>query len=821
MGATRKYTFGELVHVPMLQELADGLYAATGIPSSVIDLSGEILTASGWQRICTDFHRRHPDSERDCIESDTTMHAKLAAGDAFAIYRCPRGLIDASMPVIIEGDHLANVFMGQLFTETPGAGVEDFFRAQARRFGLDETAYMEAFREVPVFSEERFRLALSFLADLARAVAHLGLSRRRELEIASELEAERSKYRILADNTHDWEFWLDPEGRFKYLSPSCERVSGYPPEAFEADPSLFVRIIHPADRQSYLAHRDAGCGTHGAVELTFRILAADGTVPWIEHVCVPAYAEDGSYLGTRGSNRDVTARRQAEDALRESEERYRTLFELGSDAIVLVDSESGRVLEVNTAACALYGYSRDEWLSMLHTDVSVEPNDTRRAALEGTERIPVRWHRKKDGTVFPVEITAGHQQLRGRPVHLAAIRDISSRLEAEQERLQMERQLQRSQKLESLGILAGGIAHDFNNILTAVLGNADLALDEHPLSAPVRENLLEITAAARRAADLCHQMLAYSGRGHFVVEPVDLSALVREMLELLRSTISRKARLDLHLDENMPPVLGDATQLSQVIMNLVINASEALENKNGVISIATGTRECSREYLSEAYADSTLAPGLHLVLEVSDTGSGMEVETQEHLFEPFFTTKFTGRGLGLSAVQGIVRSHQGALKLESAPGRGSTFTVLFPTTAGEEVPPTETSLGAGREWRGRGTILLVDDESAVRSVGRRMLESLGFQVLTASDGLEALACYREHGPEISLVLLDLTMPHMDGEETFRELRALDPDVRVVLSSGYTEPDTSARFSGGVMTGFIHKPYTLQQLREQLQAALDA
>ena len=401
-----------------------------------------------------------------------------------------------------------------------------------------------------------------------------------------------------------------------------------------------------------------------------------------------------------------------------------------------------------------------------------------------------------------------------------ANQDITERKQAEAERLQLERRLQQSQRLESLGVLAGGIAHDFNNILMSVLGNAELALTGLSVSAPARENLLEITASSRRAADLCRQMLAYSGRGHFVTEAIDLQALIEDMLGLLQSTVSKKALLNLNMGKNLPPMRGDVSQLSQVIMNLVINASEAIGERSGVITISTGVTECTGEYLERTYGEGNLAPGLYLTLEVSDTGAGMDKATQERIFEPFFTTKFTGRGLGLSAILGIVRGHKGALRLYSELGKGTTFKILFPVseTAAESLARAN---GATKDdWQGAGTILLVDDEETIRTLGVRMLASLGFTVITAADGREALAVYAEHRDEITLVLLDLTMPHMDGEQTFRELRLIDPGVRVVMSSGYAQNDIAARFAGKGLVGFVHKPYSLAELRDQLRAAVE-
>ena len=428
--------------------------------------------------------------------------------------------------------------------------------------------------------------------------------------------------------------------------------------------------------------------------------------------------------------------------------------------------------------------------------------------------------RNKDGSWRTLEMMG--KRLDGPSGELLCVlnsRDVTERRRLEEERLRLERQLQQSQRLESLGLLAGGIAHDFNNILTAVLGNADLALGELSPSAPARENLLEITAASRRAADLCRQMLAYSGRGHFVVGPLDLGALVTDMVDLLRSTISKRARLDLSLKKDLPLMHGDASQISQVVMNLVINASEALGDKDGVITISTGTRECSRQYLGETHADQDLSPGLYLTMEVSDTGSGMDRETHERIFEPFFTTKFTGRGLGLAAVQGIVRGHKGALMVKSEPGQGTSFTIMLPALPAEAGARLPKIAEKADDWQGQGTVLLVDDEEAIRTLGARMLKRLGFEFLLAADGRQALQIYSQHLGEISLVLLDLTMPHMDGEETFRELRLLDPQVQVVLSSGYTEQDITSRFAGQNLAGFVQKPYTLGLLRERLREAL--
>jgi two-component system cell cycle sensor histidine kinase/response regulator CckA len=511
--------------------------------------------------------------------------------------------------------------------------------------------------------------------------------------------------------------------------------------------------------------------------------------------------------------------KQAEEALRLA----RFSIDHASDYTFWINS-GGRFIDASESAGARLGYSHDELLTMSVFDVTIGllpgawPDRWRTLQEHGSLTFE-KQYRTSAGEVFPVEVSSTVFKSDGREFCLASVRDVTARKHAEEQRLTLERQVQHSQKLESLGVLAGGIAHDFNNILTSILGNAELILGELSPSASIRGNLLEITAASRRAAALCRQMLAYSGRGQFVIESIDLGALIEEMLGLLKSAISKKVLLNLHLQRNLPLLEGDPSQLGQVIMNLVINASEAIGDQDGVISISTGARECSAEYLRKSYAHEDSSPGLYLTLEVSDTGCGMDAVTQARLFEPFFTTKFTGRGLGLAAVLGIVRGHKGALGLESTPDKGTTFVVLLPASKAEAGVVLRKTSPIIADRQTGGTVLLVDDEKTLLTLGAAMLSRLGFTVLTAADGDEAVVVYREHMDEITLVLLDLTMPRMDGEETFRALRALDPEVRVVMTSGYSEQDMAARFAGKGLAGFVPKPYTLAELAERLQAAL--
>jgi signal transduction histidine kinase/ActR/RegA family two-component response regulator len=411
---------------------------------------------------------------------------------------------------------------------------------------------------------------------------------------------------------------------------------------------------------------------------------------------------------------------------------------------------------------------------------------------------------ERDAASAPLRVTGTHQ-------------DITVRRRADAERAELQLRLQNAQKLESLAVLAGGIAHDFNNLLCGVLGHADLVLLDTPSSEPAYESLNQIRSSALRASELCRQMLAYSGRGHFWIAPLSLNTLVEEMAQLLHSAVSRKAQLRFHLDTNLPKVQGDSSQLRQVLLNLVVNASEALEDRSGSIHIRTAQRTCSRRDLASPYAPAELAPGLYAALEVTDTGCGMDETTRERLFDPFFSTKFMGRGLGLAAVIGIVRGHRGAIQVETQPGAGTLIRVLLPASAGVGLPSAEP---VAMPFRPR-TVLLVDDEDPVRQIAKRLLEHLGMTVVAASDGLEGLATFRAHGGKFCLVLVDLTMPGMDGAELFHAIRKEDPEVPVVITSGYPPDDAIGRLERLGLAGFLKKPFRLDEVRSLLSTVAPA
>ncbi len=435
----------------------------------------------------------------------------------------------------------------------------------------------------------------------------------------------------------------------------------------------------------------------------------------------------------------------------------------------------------------------------------------RRTTFEFEARI-----RTRDGTVRWLLV-------RGRPVLAddGEIRfieglaiDVTALKAAEAEKLAIERKLLETQRLESLGVLAGGIAHDFNNLLTVMLGNATLARDDLPEGSPIAERLTQIENAAQRAADLCQQMLAYAGRRELCPRPLDLSELVRSTTTLLRVSIRPNTRLELKLAPDLPAVLADPAQLQQIVMNLVLNAAEAIGDQPGKIVVTSFVREVDAAHFCAALHQPELPSGLYVGLEVQDSGCGMSPDTLARIFDPFFTTKFSGRGLGLAAVLGIVQSHRGALFVETALGQGSTFRLLLQAQA------TKVALAPLRPTdlpRLSGTALVIDDEESVRDVLAAVLRRGGMTPFVAASGDEGLRILEAQGGAVDLVLLDLTMPGLSGEETLRAIRVRNPDQRVLVMSGYSEGDTMARCAELGVSGFLAKPFELQTLLKKLQA----
>ena len=609
---------------------------------------------------------------------------------------------------------------------------------------------------------------------------------------------------------------IDRQGAIIEINPAAEAMFGY------KRGELIGKNITALMPEKYRARHDAGLARYlsqghsrilgRAIELEG--LKSDGSIFPMD-LSVNEMQVTGEERLFIGMVRDIRTRKQRDAEMR----RLAVVVEQAAEGIIITNAE-GVIEFVNPAFEALNGYSMDEVLGqtprVLKSGKQAEDfyEELWHTIKEGGVWRAQLVNKRKDGTFYDAEhIISPIYDADGRITHFVGFqRDMTS------ERA-LRSQMEHTQRLESLGVLAGGIAHDFNNILTAIMGNVALAERRLEPGSSAIDFLKRVEDSTQGAANLCKQMLAYSGKGKFEIKPINLSELVEEISRLMEVSIKKNVLLRYNLAKNLPAVEADAAQLQQVILNLITNANEAIEDRSGVITLNTGVMYADSAYLLGAYTNTSLPEGRYVYMEVSDTGCGMDAKTMKRIFDPFFTTKFTGRGLGMSAVVGIINSHRGALKIYSEVGRGTTFKILLPIcdkqSFSSRVPAKEMG-----DWHGQGTVLVVDDEDTIREVASMMLEDMGFKTLSATDGMQALEVYREHRDEIVCVLLDMTMPKMDGEACFGELRRLNPEVVVILSSGYTEQDATPRFIGKGLAGFIQKPYTPEALQEKLHDILD-
>jgi PAS domain S-box-containing protein len=620
------------------------------------------------------------------------------------------------------------------------------------------------------------------------------------VQMQEALRRSEEKYRSLAEHSAQG-IAIFQNARLVFVNPSMCQMLGYSAEELMSlSTAQLLDTVHPADRPQAVARAQKLMAGHVVAHRSeYRTLRKDGSVRWLESFITPIdYEGRPAYLST---TLDITERVQAEEALRNSEAILRTAVESMPFNFWATD-EDGRYVMQNSVSLARWGSvigKRPEETDLPEDMVRGWLATNRRAF--GGEVVQEEVERVTDGqriveykTVAPIR---DGDRIRG---VLGVTIDITDRVRAEEA-------LRQAQKTESLGVLAGGIAHDFNNLLVAMLGQASLALAQLPPESPARSPIEKAVKAAERGADLARQMLAYSGRGQFERRPIQLNILIHENLHLFEVAVPKNVQLRMELAETLPPIEGDIGQMQQVVMNLIINAAEAIGERPGTVRVITGVEDVrAGDDRLWRYTDQPLAPGRYVTLEVRDNGSGMDAETLSKIFDPFFTTKFTGRGLGLAAVLGIVRGHKGGLLVDSAPGRGTAFKLFFPAGSSEAIQPLPPDAAPRAYAPASGLILVIDDEQPVREAVTDILELDGLQVITAPGGAAGLALYQERQADVRLVLLDLSMPGMGGEETFRRLRAINPDVRVLLSSGYSQAEATRQFVGQGLAGFIQKPY---------------
>lgn len=519
---------------------------------------------------------------------------------------------------------------------------------------------------------------------------------------------------------------------------------------------------------------------------------------------------------------DVTEQRRNMERLRQSEETLRLAQESANIGSFYRDLRTGesfwseqliRICGLDPSTFDQLRIGQDPRLDFVHPHDAARVRDAWKTTILTGEPQQVRNRViRHDGTIrHLLSSTMLVRDENGEPARIVGTSlDVTAQVAAEEERQRIDAQMQQAQKLESLGVLAGGIAHDFNNLLVGILGNASLAVLEVGDQPVVQECLAEIEQSAQRAAELTRQLLAYAGKGRYVIERANATRVIHDMSALLRSAISRSAVLDLDLSTDLPAIAVDTNQFRQVVMTVVTNGSDALGERPGTIRVTTGSQSVTAEYLTACVAGTSAAPGRYVFVEVRDTGSGMDEATRTRMFEPFFSTKFTGRGLGLAAAIGIMRAHKGAIRVYSELGSGTSVKLLFPAaTEPEHVEPAALPpvFGRGEE------ILLVDDEASVRGVAASLLRRRGFTVTEAADGEEGIERFREAPSRYSLVLLDFTMPRMTGDAAARAIRAIRPDIKVVMMSGYSEKDVKRELDD--IAGFVQKPFSASELYREV------
>jgi PAS domain S-box-containing protein len=612
-------------------------------------------------------------------------------------------------------------FMGRKIEDVPGLTDYDLLPKDMADCCLENDLLMIEIglprrnEERAIHSDGRHLLLETVKAPLKSAdgmpMGILGVSRditdRKQME--ESLRKSEENLRIVADYTHDWEYWIDHNGVLVYVSPSCARITGFTTEEFINRPSLLQEIVHPEDGR--MAHDHFSLSEDANFPLShlqFRINTRSGEIRWISHFCQSVFASDGAWLGRRASNHDITYEKQMSEELMENKVK-----------------------------------------------------------------------------------------------------------------------LLNSTRLESLALMAGGIAHDFNNQLMTVLGNLELALNEAPDGSKIRTRIETAIMATNRSAVLSNQMLAYTGQRYFRSDNVNIHQLIDEQSGSIRSALSRSVTLDIQTASDVPTIVADEDQVKQILINLLKNASESYGEKEGEVRLSTGVMECDKAYLAQSRMEQKADPGWFVFFDVSDKGCGMDEETQARIFDPFFSTKFWGRGLGMAETMGIVKSHNGAIILNSELGNGTTVRVLLPVPAPEQPASStfadfEKNEATVPELIGRPkTILVVEDEDSVRQLCKELLEIFGYHTITASDGLEGVEMFKANQNRIDLVLLDLLLPRMNGIEAYAEFIKIKPDIKVLISSGFSQESLEEKIKGALPAGYLHKPYQMENLKEEIERILGA
>ncbi len=800
----------ELLKASEFQQLFASYYRLIKIPVAIIDLDANVLLSSRWQRICTLFHRENPKTRDRCIECDTKVALQIKEGQTSTIYHCLNGLTDCASPIIIDGTHIANVFIGQFLTEAPD---EARFRRQAEEFGFDVDDYIAALRELPIVEEKDIPNIIDLLARITRVVTGLSVERKR----AQDGHARQS---LILDTIPQSVFWKDREGRYLGCNAHFARAAGLASSDDIVGKTDFDLPTPRSEAEAYRADDRAVIATNQPrLHIVEPLRRADGSRIVISTSKVPLRDAGGTTCGIVGIWEDITERRETERRLEISEANLHSLIE-GTDDIIVSRDREQRVLVFNEAfasfvrkafgVAAAAGLRTTDFLSAadrarwdgIHAQVlsGKEVHEEFSWLIDGSTRLyelALKPIRSESGIIGSAEYT----------------RDIT-------ERRRIEEQFRQAQKMETVGQLAGGVAHDFNNMLQVISSNAELALSKIDAGQPQHKYLLEIRRAAQRSAEITGQLLAFARRQTVSPKVLDLNDAVARSQKMLQRLIGEDIELAWIPGHDLWKVEIDPSQLDQVLANLAVNARDAI---GGVGRLTVETHNIT---LDEAYGatHAGVVPGEYLLLALSDDGCGMSKETLSHLFEPFFTTKEVrkGTGLGLATVYGIVKQNKGFINVYSEPGEGTTFRVYLPRAEGAEGDEGDEGedVEAVVQRGGSETVLVVEDEEAILELARENLKELGYTVLSASSPEEALRMSAAHAGKIDLLVTDVVMPRMNGRQLAERIGGERAGLKVLYMSGYTADVIAHR---GVLeqgVSLIAKPFSLTTLADKVREVLD-
>ncbi|MGC8845616.1 MAG: response regulator [Candidatus Hydrogenedens sp.] len=536
---------------------------------------------------------------------------------------------------------------------------------------------------------------------------------------------------------------------------------------------------------------------------------------WLRTSKIPLMGPGGVPYGVLGMYEDITELKSLINTLNETMSLLKTLIDSAPIGIIAINEE-GNIEFWNKTSEEILGWDIDEVLFKPIENFAPELNKKISQSEDTHPLIEVEIIEKnKKGNPLTLRVIHRFVRFSNRiPLILILFRDISEIKKVQEEKKQFQKQIQHIQKLESLGVLSSSVAHDFNNYLMAIMGHAELARAEINKPSAIANYLQNIEETIKDAGELCRQLLTFAGKKQQPYQPCNLNHIIKETEHLLKVSISKKILLDFQFDPELPLINGEIGQLRSVLVNLVINASDAIGNRSGVIRIKTGVVDFTESYIRTTWFQEGIEKKKYIYMEVSDNGCGMPPETMSKIFDPFFTTKDTGRGLGLATIMGIIRAHSGTIKVYSEVGKGTTFKLFFPAIHGIEEQPRE--INNLSSWKGKGLILFADDEPVVLQVTTKMLEKLGFTVITAKDGREALQLFNEHKNKFSAIILDITMPHLDGTDVARIIRSEFPNLPIFLSTGFLQHTFSENDIDFPIQGFLTKPYNINTLIKNLK-----